>query len=90
MFKSMEGLPMGKQKSQPNQPAPRAFQHPEPPVDELLLDEAALNRIKEIALTHWHEHKKLSQPQLLFMALHDFLVLRGVKPGFTVKRPGVV
>jgi hypothetical protein len=64
----------------------RAFKKPEPPQSEVLIDARAMDRIKDIARRMFREHNiPLTQHQLMFLALFEYMVIKGAHPNFKVE-----
>ncbi len=62
---------------------PRAFSK-RVKTNQVLLDDSALSAIKDIAHSIFMDEPRVSQHELMFRALHAYLLRKGAKPNFKV------
>lgn len=63
----------------------RAFKQPEPPIEELIIDRRTLNHIRDVANQIWQETRIPNANLIMFEALHQLMVQKGLKPQFRVE-----
>jgi hypothetical protein len=52
----------------------------------VVIDERAMNNIKQIALQLFHDYRKLDRDEVMFEALQKYIEAGGGSPGFEVRK----